>query len=247
MMNHVDGADASYRPGYAVAADRIIGYIEQNGLQQGDRLPTEADFATMLGVSRSITRDAVKTLAALGRVSSQRGRGIFVAGAPTFSPTLRGEFTPTNVDDVMMLFEFRAIQEKAAAEFAAIRATPAELMTVERALAEYAANVETRDYTALSFCDVTFHTAVNKASRNPFLVDSAQAAMTLQREVVSVAFGGYSGGPVEAALEEHTAIFNAIRHGDAAAAGAAAAAHVDRTRRGYQEEIGRRVFQTDLQ
>lgn len=45
-----------------------------------------------------------------------------------------------------------------------------------------------------------------------------------------------SGGP----LEEHTAIYNAIRRGDAAAA----AAHVDRTRIGYQEEVGRRVFRS---
>ncbi|MEV0226819.1 FCD domain-containing protein [Streptomyces sp. NPDC050704] len=237
--------DESYRPGYSVAAERIIEHIEQNGLRPGDRLPTEAEFAALLGVSRSIARDAVKTLAAVGRISTQRGRGIFVAESQMFSPGLRGHFKPTNVEDIMMLFEFRAVQEKAAAELAATRAAPAELMTIEKALAEYAENVPTRDYPKLARCDALFHSSVNRASRNPFLLDAADAASTLQREVVAVAFGGYSGGPVERALEEHTEIFNAIRRGDAAAAGAAAAAHVDRTRRGYQEEIGRRVFGSD--
>lgn len=239
--------DESYRPGYSVAAERIIEHIEQNGLQPGDRLPTEAEFATLLGVSRSIARDAVKTLAAVGRISTQRGRGIFVAESPTFSPGLRGHFKPTNVEDIMMLFEFRVVQEKAAAELAATRATPAELMTIEEALAEYAEHVPARNVTELARCDAHFHSSVSRASHNPFLLDAADAAMTLQREVVAVAFGGYSGGPVEQALEEHTAIFNAVRRGDAAAAGAAAAAHVDRTRRGYQEEIGRRVFRSDVQ
>ncbi|MFI6730538.1 hypothetical protein NRF20_02370 [Streptomyces sp. R-74717] len=42
--------------------------------------------------------------------------------------------------------------------------------------------------------------------------------MILQREVVAIAFGGYSGGPVELALEEHTAVCAAVRRGEAAAA-----------------------------
>lgn len=244
--NVSDDSTEAYRPGYSMAAERIIEYIEQHDLKPGDRLPTEADFAALLGVSRSIARDAVKTLAAVGRISTQRGRGIFVAESSGFSRQLHSHFKPTNVEDIMMLFEFRAVQEKAAAQLAATRATPAELVTIESALADYANQVTTRDRDLLTQTDIAFHSSVNEASHNPFLVEAANSARLLQREVVAfLAFGGYGGGPVEQALDEHTMIFNAIRRGDAEAAGAAAAAHVDRTRRGYEHEIGRRVFLSD--
>ncbi|HVK19737.1 MAG TPA: FCD domain-containing protein [Actinokineospora sp.] len=233
-----------YRPGYSRAAERIVEYIEERGYKPGDRLPTEAEFAAQLGLSRSIARDAVKTLAAVGRISTQRGRGIFVAEPAPFSARPRTRFKPTSVEDIMVLFEFRAVQDKAAAELAAERATPAELLTIERALADYAGHVPARDSNLLWRCDVAFHASVNKASHNPFLVEAADSAMTLQGEVAAIAFGGYSGGPIELALAEHTAICAAVRRGDAAAAGAAAAAHVHRTRRSFQDEIGRLVFQT---
>ncbi|WP_436499857.1 FadR/GntR family transcriptional regulator [Actinokineospora sp. HUAS TT18] len=239
------GEAAEYRPGYSKAAERIIDHIERNALRPGDRLPTEAEFAALLGISRGIARDAVKTLAAVGRISTERGRGIFVAEPSVLSPKLRGHFAPTKVEDIISLFEFRAVQEKAAAEFAAARATPAELVKIETALAEYAVQVPTRDPAELARCDIEFHSSVNRASHNPFLVEAAASVIALQRDVVAIAFGGYAGGPVELALEEHTAIFAAVRRGDAAAAGAAAVAHVDRSRRAFQEEIGKLVFQPD--
>ncbi|HVK22396.1 MAG TPA: FCD domain-containing protein [Actinokineospora sp.] len=234
-----------YRPGYSKAAERIVEHIQLNKLQPGDRLPTEAEFAALLGVSRSIARDAVKTLAAVGRISTERGRGIFVAESSAFSPKLRGHFQPTNVEDIMALFEFRAVQEKAAAECAAERATPTELVAIEKALAEYAAHVPGRAVAELSRCDIAFHTSVNQAAHNPFLVEAASSAMALQSSIIATAFDGYGPGPVELALEEHTAIFAAIRAGDAAAAGAEAVAHIERTRRTFQEELGRRVFKAN--
>lgn len=241
------GDEDLYRPGYALAAERIINHIEQRGFQPGDRLPTEAEFAELLGVSRSIARDALKTLAAMGRVSVQRGRGIFVGDAESFQPQVRNRFHPTNLEDIIMLFEFRAVQERAAAELAAERATPSELMSIQKALDEYASFVPERSLEDLSRTDRAFHSAVNAASHNPFLVDAAKAAMQLQHEVVTVAFGGFSGGPLERALAEHTAIFDAVRRGDREGAGVAAYEHVTRTRRGYEEQVGRLVLPAGLQ
>ncbi|MFB6783746.1 FadR/GntR family transcriptional regulator [Streptomyces sp. NPDC056352] len=244
----------AYRPGYAMAAERILEHIEHNGLGPGDRLPTEAEFAALLGVSRSIARDALKTLAATGRITTQRGRGIFVAEGSSFSPRMTGTFKPTNVEDIMMAFEFRAIQEKAAAELAAARSTPAELMTIEQAVEAYADQVARQDSGAMARCDAEFHAAVASASHNQFLIHSTGSSMKLQREVVaaaklqrtvSAAFGGFSGGLAAKAVDEHRAIYEAIRRGDAAAAGQAALAHLERTKKGYQAEIGRRVFQQE--
>ncbi|WP_426507359.1 FadR/GntR family transcriptional regulator [Dactylosporangium sp. McL0621] len=231
-----------YRPGYSRAAEQIMQYIDERGFGPGDRLPTEAQFAELLGISRSITRDALKTLAATGRITIQRGRGIYVADSTDFSEQVINAFIPTNIDHVMMLFEFRSIQERAAAELAADRATPAELVAIGNALADYSAAAESGDFAAATEADEAFHHAVAAASHNQLLAESIASAQSLQHRVVVIAFGGFSGGSLMNARDEHAAILDAIRNGDTEAAGRAAYAHLERTRLGYQVEIGRRVF-----
>jgi GntR family transcriptional repressor for pyruvate dehydrogenase complex len=71
--------DGAYRPGYEVAAEQVLELISQLGLRPGDRMPTEQDLARQLGASRTVVREAVKILSALGRVRAERGRGLFVA------------------------------------------------------------------------------------------------------------------------------------------------------------------------
>lgn len=236
-------SDAGYRPGYSVAAERIIDYIERHELASGERLPTEAEFADMLSVGRSVVRDALKTLAAVGRISTQRGRGIFV-GAPLgqFVPKLRGDYRPTSFDDILAIFEFRAVQDRAGAELAAVHATPAELKAIEAALTDYAAQVAKPDVAQLRITDAAFHAAVNRASHNRFIAESAAAAMVAQGEVAATLFGSRRGELLEQSLREHTEIYDAISRGDAAAAAAAAGAHIDRTRRSYEAELSRKIF-----
>lgn len=238
------GAASVYRPGYSRAAEQIMRYIDEQGFGPGDRLPTEARFAELLGISRTIARDALKTLAATSRITIQRGRGIFVAGSADLGEQHTNAFIPTSIDHVMMLFEFRGIQERAAAELAAHRATPTELVAIGNALTDYTTAAESGDVAAATEADEAFHRAVAAASHNRLLAESVESAQSLQRRVVVAAFEGFSGGPLMVARDEHAAILDAIRKGDAEAAGRAADAHLERTRLGYQAEIGRRVFRS---
>src|SRR6476660_864373 len=129
------GATGSYRPGYELVAERILELIAGSGLRPGDRMPTENELAAQLGTSRTVVREAGKILSALGRVSAQKGRGLYVADDEGMLGSSRwgGFFLPTDLDHVYMLFEFRRVQETAASRLAATRATPAELRTIESA------------------------------------------------------------------------------------------------------------------
>ena len=128
----------AYRPGYEVVAEQIVQLIAEHELSPGDRMPTEKELAAQLGASRTVVREAVKILSATGRVSAQKGRGLYVAdgegvlGAARFG----GFFIPTNLDHIFMLFEFRRIQEIAASRLAATQASPAELRVIEAAVAD---------------------------------------------------------------------------------------------------------------
>src|SRR5918911_253240 len=124
-----------YRPGYELVAERILQLIAELRLRPGDRMPTENELATRLGTSRTVVREAVKILSAIGRVRAQKGRGLYVAddGGMLGSSRWEGFFLPTDLDHVYRLFEFRQVQEAAASRLAATHATPAELRAIEAA------------------------------------------------------------------------------------------------------------------
>src|SRR5687768_1499337 len=105
----------SYRPGYELVAEQILQFIAELRLKPGDRMPTENELAARLGTSRTVVREAVKILSAIGRVRAQKGRGLYVADDEGMLGSSRwgGFFLPTNLDHVYMLFEFRRVQETA--------------------------------------------------------------------------------------------------------------------------------------
>ena len=58
----------------------LLQYIDENGLQSGDQLPTEARLAQLAGVSLVTVRRALSELATQSVVRREQGRGTFVCG-----------------------------------------------------------------------------------------------------------------------------------------------------------------------
>lgn len=63
---------------HARIADAMIKYIEDNQLQDGDRLPPEREMAAHFGTSRNSVREALRVLEAEGLVEIHQGSGSFV-------------------------------------------------------------------------------------------------------------------------------------------------------------------------
>lgn len=63
-------------------SDRVVAELERRildgTLAPGDRLPTETELCEMLGVSRSVVRDGMRTLSARGLISVRQGHGTTV-------------------------------------------------------------------------------------------------------------------------------------------------------------------------
>ena len=234
----------AYRPGYELAAEQILQLIADSQLRPGDRMPTENELASRLGTSRTVVREAVKILSAIGRVRAQKGRGLYVADDEGMLGSSRwgGFFLPTDLDHVYMLFEFRRVQETAASRLAATRATPAELRAIELAAEQCRQGHLTGEVALFDSGDDEFHLGIAAASHNPFLVAAVREARRLQRQSSTIGLHGTTGGHAEGAVEEHAAIYRAIRDGDPEAAAQAAAVHLDNTLEDYRREIQRRVF-----
>ncbi|MET8867592.1 FCD domain-containing protein [Nonomuraea sp. NPDC004580] len=236
--------ESGYRPGYEVAAEQVLELIVRLGLRPGDRMPTEHELAGRLGTSRTVVREAVKILSALGRVRAQKGRGLYVADDEGMLGTGRwgSFFLPTDLDHVYSLFEFRRAQEMETSRLAARRATPAELRAVEEAAGRCREGFETGREELFNEGDDAFHAAVAAASHNMFLQVAVREARRLQAQSSLIGLRGSVGGHAAKAVEEHDAICQAIRAGDPEAAAQAAAAHIDNTLDDYRREIQQRLF-----
>ncbi|MFC6085902.1 FadR/GntR family transcriptional regulator [Sphaerisporangium aureirubrum] len=249
-MSETPHAGGGYRPGYEVAAEQVLELIVRLRLNPGDRLPTENELAQRLGTSRTVVREAVKILSALGRVRAQKGRGLYVADDEGMLGTGRWAsfFLPTDLDHVYMLFEFRRVQEMETSRLAALHATPAELGAIEKAAVRCRLGFDTGREDIFNEGDDAFHTNIATASHNMFLQIAVREARRLQAQSSFIGLRGSVGGHAAKAVEEHEAIHQAIRAGDPEAAAQAAAMHIDNTLDDYRREIQQRIFSppTDL-
>src|SRR5689334_7718722 len=183
-------------------------------------MPTENELAGRLGTSRTVVREAVKILSAIGRVRAHKGRGLYVADDEGMLGSSRwgGFFLPTDLDHVYMLFEFRRVQETTASRLAATRAIPAELRTIEAAAETSRQGHLTGELALFDRCDDDFHVGIAAASHNQFLVAAVREARRLQRQSNIIGMQGTVGGHAREAVDEHAAIYQSIRDGDPEAA-----------------------------
>jgi GntR family transcriptional regulator len=70
---------ASPVPYYHQLKVYILGEIESGNWLPGGKLPSEAEFCERFGVSRTVVRQAIKELENQGRLTTEKGRGTFIA------------------------------------------------------------------------------------------------------------------------------------------------------------------------
>jgi GntR family transcriptional regulator len=70
----------------------LIQYIRTNMLAQGDQLPSEAEMAKKIGVSRNTIREAYISIEAEGIINRRHGMGTFVTRIPVVEESLSSGF-----------------------------------------------------------------------------------------------------------------------------------------------------------
>ena len=186
-------------------------------------LPPEPALGELLGVSRTVVREAVKSLAAKGLVSTGPKVGSRVLPREQwnwFDPTVvawqsRVGLTPQFLRDVQ---DLRRIIEPQAVRLAAERATPEHVASMREAFAGMvqAALHGQGDYVAF---DLQFHRVLLQASGNLLLVQMSKALDALLRTSFEISTQG-EAGPA-GSLPWHEDVLNAVASGNAQAGEAA--------------------------
>jgi DNA-binding FadR family transcriptional regulator len=238
-----DSVDDRYRPGYELVAERLLQYIAQENLKPGDRLPTEQGLAEILEATRNVTREAVKVLAAIGRLSVRKGAGIFVASVTGgFGDDELAHYQPTDMEQVLMLLDYRRLIEIETARRASTLANPVQVRAIRDAAVESERAGAANSIDEFARADAKFHDAVAIAAQNVFLQASVASVRRYAAQSDVLLFHGDVPGSFAVAGQQHIEIAAAIADGDMDLATKLMAEHIDTTQHQFERKIRDRIF-----
>lgn len=207
--------------------DQLLAQIREGTIRPGDRLPGEYELMKLLKVGRSSVREAMRGLVTLGLVETRAGRGAIVAARaanPLEHLGLRSRSRSVVQKYALLdLLEVREGLEGQAAYLAAERATAEDIAVMER----HATALEKQIKLGRTYFrpNVEFHLAVARSSHNGLLVESAENLLGQVRAYRERLMREIADMP-ERDIQEHRAILEAIRAGNAERARRAMVAHI---------------------
>ncbi|UYZ83866.1 GntR family transcriptional regulator [Entomomonas sp. E2T0] len=226
-------------------SDDIVERLEQMILEgifaTGTRLPAERKLAEQFGVSRPSLREALKKLAAKGLITSKQGGGNYVAegvGQLFKDPILNlyEEYPDAQRD----LLEFRHTLEASSAYYAAQRATALDLERLKKAFESIEKRYLDKNSTQQqeAEADANFHLVIAETSHNMVLLQIMRMLCDLVKQnIITSIFGlhAYSTEARDSLMEQHRALYEAIKNGDPEQAKLAASTHIDYVRTVWDE------------
>ena len=204
-------------------ADRVAQHITEQvltgALERGMQLPAERILAEQYGVSRTVIREAIRSLVSKGMMEIRSGSGTYVRGpdaaAATESMSMLLRLHHGNGPIAYQkALEIRRVLEVEIAGLAAERATTADLALLEAEMVRLREAEHDREAFILS--DVAFHGALAAATRNELFVVVLNSIADVMREVRRLGFETSVG--FTSALHYHSLLLEAIRATDAQAA-----------------------------
>ena len=202
-------------------ADRIGSGIVRGDVTPGELLPSEMRICELWNVSRTVVREAIRTLTGKRLVQSRAKSGTRVRPPEQWNwldqDVLRWQMETSDVDSYLAkLFQLRCAVEPAAA---ALAATAAGAADVARIQAGYDGMMTAQDDAEFASADIDFHESIYFATRNEFFWPIAHMLKHTLRKNFTITSGGDHR---PRAFVEHRAVLDAIAAGDGDAARTAA-------------------------
>jgi GntR family transcriptional repressor for pyruvate dehydrogenase complex len=217
-------------------AQAVVAYladgVRAGNLAPGDKLPTETEIMRVLGVSRTVVREAISHLQAAGLVETRHGIGTFVLEPPAAPILGIDPNTVLTMRDVLAVLELRISLEVEAAGLAASRRSGPQLNQLRAALNVFEAS--TRDGGAAVPSDMNFHLLVAQASGNRYFHDilSHLGTNIIPRSRLNSAKLAQDepAAYMQRVIDEHEDIYHAIAREDPESARAAMRTHLSNSR-----------------
>ena len=202
-------------------AERIINMIENGELREGEKLPSEPEFARQLGISRGILREGLAQLKAQGIISRKPKDGTYIlpleSRHPGMAQTTERMIKASSFRNIM---EMRDAIEQKAAVLAVERATDEELEELREIV------LKSEDHTGEDDLDYYFHYRLVELSGNSIFMGIVNSYFEEIREIRDKNLNDSSRRAQ--VQEEHMAIIDAICRRDRVGAVKAVEHHMKR-------------------
>lgn len=116
---------------------KLLTYLSKSGTKAGTPFPTEKELGQELGVSRTVIREALNRLKAMGIIDSRTNRGSVVA-SPDILQLMEKAFVPQILDQETLkeIFELRLVLEVGICDLVFMRTTRSDLVELKKIVAE---------------------------------------------------------------------------------------------------------------
>lgn len=207
-------------------------------IMPGQKLPTEGQMTETFGVSRTVIREAMASLAADGLVEPRQGAGVFVLEHPGMA---FGSFSQeiSKVSQAINVLEVRMGIEIESAGLSAMRSNAAQQARIQEAFFEFERLLKLGEPTGKA--DFAFHREIASSTNNPFYVEILDAlgdrTIPCDRNSPWYSVEVLSTEYLTGLQREHLRILQAISGGDADAARAAMRAHLAAAQERYRKRL----------
>jgi DNA-binding FadR family transcriptional regulator len=218
------------RSSHAHVVSELGSGIVSGAIPEGSLLPGDAELSVRFGVSRTVLREAMKTLAAKRLVEPKAKVGTRVLNRDRwnfFDPDVLGWRCDCGLDPSFIehLAEMRMALEPAAAAAAALRASNDDIVALYALAAKFDDPAHTPE--SIAKVDLEFHVAIAQMSGNPFM----RSVTALIEAALAIAFQLSSPATSPEKIHEvalsHLRITHAIAARDPAKAAAAMRTVID--------------------
>lgn len=214
-------------------AAQLLSMVKSNTIRPGEKLPSERELCELLGVSRTVVREGVRSLVAKGLLEVRHGGGTVVR-AP--DPALASEMMTmllgagSNVA-FTHIQEVRRLLEVEIAELAAERRDDVDLERMEAQLMLMVQHATDPEHWAEA--DVAFHATIATATHNPLylVLLSSIAGMLIEVRRTGIRL---PDTPAKA-YQHHQNIFTAIKARDRSGARKAMQNHLRESEETFQK------------
>jgi len=212
---------------YRVVSSRIEELIRDENIKPGERLPSERDLSTKLGVSRTSLREALIALELGGVVEVHGGSGVYVSERP--APRQDGPAAGPGP------FEVLAARRMIEVEMAAMAAKNATDANIDAILVAVEQMEQEHEYASDSeAADRNFHLAIARAAGNSALVGVVEYLWNQRGTLWHKLKEHFQTEELrQQTLLDHRNILSAIAAHDVAGARQAMRAHLDRVTRTF--------------
>lgn len=205
-------------------AEQLLLSIQSEQLAAGSRLPSERELSEQFGVSRTVIREAVRSLAAKGVLEVRSGSGVHVTpvAASSVSEQMALFLRGRGALDYAKINEVRIALEVRTAQIAAARATDDDIAELREHCVRMAA---IDDVEVASAEDVEFHRAIARATHNELFTVMLDSIGDILLEIRRATLG--LPGRIQEGVAFHERILERIAAHDDVGAGEAMREHLE--------------------